>query len=92
MTIETPGREANEIALERERAHVEKTRKSLNRLIWALAVVFVAAIAAIGGTLTESYRTAQRESGIFASVSAAAFGHGFCDRALRLAVAGLPPA
>ena len=38
-----------------------------------------------------AYRTSQREARVFASVSAIAFGQGFCDRALRLAVAGLPP-
>ncbi len=91
MTHGPPPREANEVALERERAHVEKTRRFLNRLIWVLAVAFVGMAAVLVGTMLNSYRTAQREAGIFASVSAAAFGQGFCDRALRLAVAGLPP-
>jgi hypothetical protein len=91
MTHGPPPREANEVALERERAHVEKTRRFLNRLIWVLAVAFVGMAAVLVGTMLDSYRTAQREAGIFASVSAAAFEQGFCDRALRLAVAGLPP-
>ena len=91
MTHGPPPREANEVALERERAHVEKTRRFLNRLIWVLAAAFVGMAAVLAGTMLNSYRTAQREAAIFASVSAAAFGQGFCDRALRLAVAGLPP-
>ena len=64
MTTETPAREANEMALERERAHVEKTRRFLNRLIWALAVVFVGTMAVLAGTLAESYRNARREAAI----------------------------
>ncbi len=93
MTTETPAREANEVALDRERAGVEKTKRLLNRLLWVLAAVFVAlvvlggAAAVLVGTAVESYRTAEREAGIFASVGAAAFEQGFCDRALRLAVA-----
>jgi hypothetical protein len=45
----------------------------------------------LGGAVWGSYQTSQREARVFASVSATAFGQGFCDRALRLAVAGLPP-
>ena len=59
---------------------------------WALAAGFVAVIVILGSAVWESYRTSQREAGVFASLSATAFAQGFCDRALRLAIAGLPPA
>ena len=91
MTIETPASQATDVALERERERVAKTRRFLNRLIWALAIVLAGTIAVLAGTLAESYRNARREAAIFASISAAAFRDGFCDRALRFAVAGLPP-
>ena len=91
MTTETEEREAKEAAFARDQVHVEKTRRSLRRMSWALAAGFVAVIVILGGAVWESYRTSQREAGVFASLSATAFGQGFCDRALRLAVAGLPP-
>src|SRR6516165_240161 len=59
------------------------------RLIFAAA--FAAAVAILGGAIWQSYETAQREASVFASLAATAFQQGFCDRALRLAVAGLPP-
>src|ERR1700689_1731610 len=63
----------------------------LRRVGWAFVAGLLLALAALGGALWESYRTSQREAGIFASLAATAFEQGFCDRALRLAVAGLPP-
>ena len=59
------------------------------------SLVLVAAVAAVagacGGVLWQSYQTSRREAAVFASLSATAFEQGFCDRALRLAMAGLPP-
>ena len=91
MTTETAEREAKEAAFAREQAAVAKARRFLKRTSWALAAGFIVVTAALGGAAWESYRTSQREAGIFASLSAAALAQGFCDRALRLAVAGLPP-
>ena len=91
MTTETDEREAKEAAFARDRAHVEKTRRFLWRMGWVLAAGFVAVIVILGSAVWESYQTWQREAGVFASVSATAFAQGFCDRALRLAIAGLPP-
>src|SRR5271170_6927233 len=91
MTIEAAEHEVKEATLAREQVRVEKTRKFLRRTSWMLAASFVGVLAALGGTVWVSYRTSQREADVFASVSATAFGQGFCDRALRLAVAGLPP-
>ena len=71
--------------------HVEKTRRIQKRASWALAAAFVGVMVILGSTVWGAYRTSQREASVFASVSAIAFGQGFCDRALRLAVAGLPP-
>jgi hypothetical protein len=51
----------------------------------------IATIAALVEVVWLSHRTSQREAAIFASLSQTAFAQGFCDRALRLAVAGLAP-
>src|ERR1700692_1520019 len=55
------------------------------------AIGAVGVLVALGSAMWASYRTSQREAAIFASLSATAFEQGFCDRALRLAVVGLPP-
>jgi hypothetical protein len=70
--------------------HVGRQRLSKSTIL-GLAAGFIAVGAALSGAAWESYRTSQREASIFASLSADAFKQGFCDRALRLAVAGLPP-
>jgi WD40 repeat protein len=51
----------------------------------------IATIAALVEVVWLSHRTSQREAAIFASLIQTAFAQGFCDRALRLAVAGLAP-
>jgi hypothetical protein len=58
------------------------------RLIWAVASLVLVMLA---GTLWEVHTTAQREARVFTSVAQAVFSNGYCDRALRLTVAGLPP-
>src|SRR5690348_2120584 len=55
---------------------------------WLLAAVVV--VAALGETIWLSYQTSEREAAIFANLSETAFAQGFCDRALRLVIAGLP--
>jgi hypothetical protein len=91
MGSELADQESKETAFARKQAAVEKTKRIQNRVGWALAVCFVGLVAGLGYTVQESYRTAEREAGIFASLSATAFGQGYCDLALKLAVAGLPP-
>src|SRR5271169_6028483 len=91
MSTETAEREVKEAESAREPVNVEKTRRFLKRTSWGLAAGFIALIVILCGTLRESYMTSQREAGVFAGISATAFGQGFCDGALRLAVAGLPP-
>ena len=82
--------EGREEALAEGTVHVGRQRLSKSTIL-AVAAGFIAAGAALSGAAWESYRTSQREARIFASLSADAFKQGFCDRALRLAVAGLPP-
>jgi WD40 repeat protein len=85
-------REAKEAALAREQAQVARTRKLQKRAGWALAAVFVAVMAVLVGVLWQSYQTSKREAAVFASAGQVAFDPaGICDRALRMAVAGLPP-
>ena len=81
---------ARRLALAHGTVHVGRQRLSKGTIL-AVAAGFIAAGAALSGAAWESYRTSQREARIFASLSADAFKQGFCDRALRLAVAGLPP-
>ena len=70
---------------------MEKTR-SLQRIgRRGFVVIFVAGIAALSLATWQSYQTSEREAAIFASLSASAFAQPFCDSALRLVVAGLPP-
>ncbi len=91
MTTETAEHDLKEAEQARDQVHVEKTRRFQKRARWAPAAGFLGVIFILGGTVWGSYRTSQREARVFASISATAFGQGFCDRALRLAVAGLPP-
>jgi hypothetical protein len=58
--------------------------------LW-LAAALVAGIGVLGVSAWQSGQTSQREANIFASLSETAFDQGFCDRALRVAIAGLPP-
>jgi WD40 repeat protein len=92
MERETADSVAKEAALRREQAQVARTRKLQTRATWALAAVFAIVVAALVGVLRQSYQTSEREAAVFANVGATAFQQGFCDRALRLALAGLPPA
>jgi hypothetical protein len=79
------------VTLARDTVTFDRIRRLPKTTIVALAAGFIAVGAALSGAGWESYRTSQREAQIFASLSAEAFKQGFCDRALRLAVAGLPP-
>ena len=74
-----------------ERVRLARERRNLRHVRWALTVVFVVVMAAFGGVLWQSYQTSKQTAAVFASSSATASAQGFCDRALRLVVAGLPP-
>ena len=74
-----------------EQVRLARERRNLRRARWALTAFFVAVMSAFGGALWQSYEASTREAAVFASSSAIASNQGFCDRALRMAVAGLPP-
>jgi WD40 repeat protein len=74
-----------------ERVRLARERRNLRRVRWALTAFFVVVMAALGGALWQSYQASKREAAVFASSSASVSVQGFCDRALRMAVAGLPP-
>src|SRR5580704_14493677 len=71
--------------------HVENSRRHQRMMRRALTLVSIAGIAALGLAAWQSYQISKREAAIFASLGASAFAEHFCDRALRLVVAGLPP-
>src|SRR4029077_12954622 len=71
--------------------HVEKIRRIQRIANRGLAIISVVGIAALSLATWQSYQTSKREAAIFASLSASAFSQRFCDCALRLVVAGLPP-
>ena len=75
-----------------EELRIARERRNLRRVRWALMAFFVAVMAALGGALWQSYETSRREAAVFASEAESAFHSGLCDRALRMAEAGLPPA
>jgi WD40 repeat protein len=70
-----------------QKAKARAQRRSA-RLVWAVGVL---AFLMLAGTLRQVHETALREARVFTSVAEAAFEDGYCDRALRLALAGLPP-
>ncbi len=82
-------REAAERQAEQDR--LVRERRNLRRVRWALVAFALAVSAMLGSVLWGTYRNGQREAVIFESDSASASKQSLCDRALRLAVAGLPP-
>ncbi|UVK55357.1 TIR domain-containing protein [Mesorhizobium sp. AR02] len=74
-----------------EKQQVDKTRRFQRRASWALGAVILLVAAAILATLQQSRSTFQRESNVFLQLSSDAANNRFYDRALRYAVAGLPP-
>jgi hypothetical protein len=77
--------QAKEAALARE-------QRNLRRARWALAVVFLLVMAVLAAALRGSYQTSKQEAAVFSSAATSASRVNFCDGALRLAIAGLPPA
>jgi WD40 repeat protein len=66
-------------------------RRFQRRAAWALAGTAVVLTAMLAGALWQSHATAEREAQLFASKAEEALLQGYCDRAMRFAVAGLPP-
>ena len=83
--------QAKEAELRSEEQRLARERRNLRRARWALAAFFLAVTAALGGTLWQVYQTSKREAAVFASQAEIAYRARYCDRALRMGVAGLPP-
>lgn len=82
---------AKEAALVREQTQIARTKKLQKRVSLALSAVFVAALITAALACWQYYSGSKSEAAAFASLSKTAYDQGFCDRAVRLAVAGLPP-
>ena len=87
----TASRTAQTERLHQEQEQVTRTKQFQRRAAWGLSGVFLLVILGAFATAWEARRTSAREALIFLSAAEVAFREGYCDRALRLAVAGLPP-
>jgi WD40 repeat protein len=77
-------RREEELRLARERRNLRRARRTLVALLIGVA-------AALAGAVWESVGTSRREAAVFASEADITFQQGYCDRALRLVIGGLPP-
>jgi hypothetical protein len=84
-------RRAEQVRLEREREQLMRIQRGQRRLAWALAVAAALVLFGLAAALQTARETSRREAVIFARESLAQFQDGYCDRAMRLAIAGLPP-
>jgi WD40 repeat protein len=78
-------------ALSRAAAEQKARARAQRRAAWLIVAVALLMSATAAGVLWQVHATAQREARVFTRVGEAAFSNGYCDRTLRLAVAGLPP-
>ena len=90
-TFITESRRAEQQRARLEREQVARTRRFQKRSAWALAAVAGLMVAGVVATAWQYHATSLRESNVLASIADKAFQDGYCDRALRYAVAGLPP-
>ena len=74
-----------------EEIRIVRERRNLRRVRWVLIAFAAVVAAALASAFWQSYQTSKREAAVFASEADAAFRAGLCDRALRMAEAGLPP-
>ena len=84
-------RRASQARAAEEKQQVEKVRRFQRRAGWALSVVGLLVVAMLFAVVMESRSTFQREAHVFAQLATDASRDGFYDRALRYAIAGLPP-
>jgi hypothetical protein len=74
-----------------EQTRLVRERRNLRRARFALGAVFVVVMAALGGAFWQSFPDFEARSGDLRELAQAAFQRtGICDRAMRMAVAGLP--
>src|SRR5262249_20078878 len=78
--------------IEKERAQIARTRRFQKRSAWALAVVGVLVTVGIVAAAVQSRSVAQREAIVLTSLANRASEDGYHDRAVRIAVHGLPAA
>jgi WD40 repeat protein len=90
-TFISESRRAEQQRARLEREQVERIRRFQKRSAWALAAVAGLMVAGAVVTAWQYHATSLRESNVLASIADKAFQDGYCDRALRYAVAGLPP-
>ena len=87
----TTSREAEQARTEAERQQVARTRRFQKRATWALvAVALLVATGAISAALL-ARQTAEREARVLTGLAQEAIEGGYFDRAMRIAVHGLPP-
>ena len=73
-----------------EAERIEREKKSIRRTRWLQRVASALLVVIMMAAAWLSYTAAKRESQLFASKANDAFEQGYCDRAVRYAVAGLP--
>ena len=76
---------------EREAARLRREHKLRRRFVGALLGLLLVIIAALASALWNIRMGSEREAGVFASLAAQAIQDGHYDRAVRYALAGLPP-
>jgi WD40 repeat protein/energy-coupling factor transporter ATP-binding protein EcfA2 len=84
--------EAMAAAVAKAEAEQNARARFQRRSAWALAAVALLALAGLVGVVWQSRFTFEREARVFASLAADAIHQEQYDRAVRYAVAGLPPA
>ena len=84
-------RRSEQARLERERQQVIRMQRTQRRLTWALIAAGLLVLLGLLAVSRTAIETSRREAVVFARESLAQFERGYCDRAIRLAVAGLPP-
>lgn len=78
------------VRAKRERKSQERIRILMRMTIGLVAVAGLITVAWGFHTVWQAHATSKREANVFLSRAQAAFNQGYCDRALRYAVAGLP--
>jgi WD40 repeat protein len=84
-------REGEQSRAQAEKQQLARTQRFQKRAAWALGTVAILLVIGLAAVLWQVRQTSRREASVFTSKAEDAFEQGYCDRALRLAVAGLPP-
>jgi len=76
--------------LEEQRRQLDRTRLLQRRSAWALSLIALLVVAAVVVAAISARSTFKREATVFANISADSIQDGQPDKALRLALSGLP--